>query len=375
MPDYGYLNARVRAMKTRLLGRASLESLLQTDSVASFSAGLLTTTYKPDLEWGRLRQPGVAGLEDGLRRHVALTVGKVAHYAAANPEASAILRVLLARWDVHNLRTLLRGQHINAPPFEVRESLLPVGGLDESQLQELADQPDLKALIDLLVMWGSPYAQPLRSGYAEYSKTHDLSALELKLDQFHYRYLVVLTRRRFPGAGWFAALARRPRVARPISGGRTLSVRLLREVVRREIDVVNIVTLLRLSREDLPPGQSPAYYIPGGKALTAELFSRFAGQEVDALVAELAGTPYGRVLEGALPQFHQRGAVSLLERRLEEYLVTRVIGLFKGDLLSSAVMIAYLQAKFNELVNLRLLARGKEVRMSEARLREALILV
>lgn len=211
MSDYGYLNARVRAMKTRLLGRSALEALSATQSTAEFSAGLLSTTYKPDLEWGRLRYPGVAGLDEGLRRHVVLTVGKVAALAASNREAAALLRILVARWDVHNLRTLLRGQHISAPPSEIRESLLPVGELDEAQLEELSAQPSLKAALDLLVIWGNPYARPLLTAYPDYAKIHDLRRLELQLDQFHYHYLLASTRHRLPGAYLISALVgRRP---------------------------------------------------------------------------------------------------------------------------------------------------------------------
>lgn len=375
MSDYGYLNARVRAMKTRLLGKAGLEALSRAESVAQLTTELLSTTYKSDLEWGRLRQPGIAGLEEGLRRHVVLTVRKVARYAADNQEAAALWRILVARWDVHNLRTLLRGQHISAPPSEIRESLLPVGGLDESQLEELSVQPSLKAVIDLLVMWGDPYARPLLAGYPDYAKTRELSRLELRLDQFHYHYLVEMTRRRFPGSYLLSTFIHRRPVTRSISRGGTLSVALVREVVRREIDVVNIVTLLRLTREGLPPLQCTPFFIPGGGALTTEGFVNLVGKGIDALIGGLARTPYARVLEAGLPLFRQQGAISVLERRLEEYLVSRAVALFRGDLLSSAVMIAYLSAKFNELTNLRLLARGKEAKMPESRIREALILV
>lgn len=376
MGDYGYLNARLRAMKTRLLSRSAFEALSRAETPTRFVAELLTTVYKPDLEWGRLRQPGIAGLEDGLRHSVVSTVRKVAAYAATNAEASALLGILVSRWDAHNIRALLRGQHINASAHEIQESLLPVGRLDESQLLELAGQPNLKAVLDLLVMWGEPYARPLLAGYPEYLKTRDLAALELRLDQFHYRYLVEATRRCLPGSHWLSRMFRRRRpAARPINGGRSLSVALVREAVRREIDVVNIVTLLRLSREGLPPQECRPFHIPGGAVLTAQRFAGLAGRDVEALVEGLAGTPYGAVLAEALPRYRERGAVSVLERRLEEHLVTRAVSLFRGDLLSSAVLIAYLYAKFNELTNLRLLAHGKEVRMPETTLKEALILV
>jgi V/A-type H+-transporting ATPase subunit C len=146
-------------------------------------------------------------------------------------------------------------------------------------------------------------------------------------------------------------------------------------MVQREIDVVNLVTLLRVSREGLTAEECRTFYIPGGKVVAERLFGRLAGQRVESLVEGLRGTPYGELLGAALPQFKERGTVSLLERKLEEYLVTQAVALFRGDLLSSAVMIAYLQAKFNELVNLRLLARGKEAKLPEATIREALILV
>lgn len=375
MRDYGYLNARIRGMKTRLLGRGDLEALVCAETVPELTSSLLATTYKPDLEWGRVRLPGVAGLEEGLRRNTVATMRKVEECAKSNREALAIYRVLMSRWDVHNLRTLLRGLHIDALPQEIRESLLPVGRLDESQLLELSSQKQIKSLIDLLVMWGHPYARPLVQEHPHYAKSHDLSGLELRLDQFHYRYLVELTCRRFPGTFWLARLTGRQVIARAISAGRTPSVGLVRTVIQQEIDMVNIVTLLRLTREGSEPEESEGFFIPGGTAMTKEKFRDLAGRDVASLVDGLTGTPYHKSLQKALPRYYERGAVSVLERRLEEGLVTRAVGLFRSDPLSSAIMIAFLYAKFNELTNLRLLARGKEARIPDDRIREAMLLV
>ena len=77
-------------------------------------------------------------------------------------DAARYVRIFLNRWDVHNLKTILRGKNIHSPPEEIREALVPAGTLDEATLVELLKQNDVRDVIDLLATWGSITPGPSR---------------------------------------------------------------------------------------------------------------------------------------------------------------------------------------------------------------------
>src|SRR5690606_20601938 len=98
----------------------------------------------------------------------------------------SLLIYILRRWDVQNIKTILRGIRIHAPPDEIFSSLVTAGDLDEASPIELSRQPDIKAVIDLLATWGIAYYKPLIRNFKDYSEKRDMAILEYALDLFYY---------------------------------------------------------------------------------------------------------------------------------------------------------------------------------------------
>src|SRR3972149_5969468 len=68
MPDFPYINARVRAMRSRLLPSARLEELLGTPTMEAFLQGLATTPYASDLQEALVRYQGLRAVDEALTR-------------------------------------------------------------------------------------------------------------------------------------------------------------------------------------------------------------------------------------------------------------------------------------------------------------------
>lgn len=348
--DYGYPNARIRAMKSYLFDRGYYEKLLQLDEISEIIAALELTLYKKDIEEGTLKAPGVPGVEEGLRRNIVSTFQKL--LKIVDGEAKELVKVLLGRWDVQNIKTVLRGKHTSASSEDIISSLIPAGELSESLLFQLEKQHDIKAVLDLLAVWKTIYAKPLTQNFPQYARTRNLAKLELELDRFYYA----------------DALSRLTR--------KTLNVFLVREIVQREVDFVNIMTLIRLTREKLEEEEIAQFYIDGGKYLEREQFMALArAQELDEIVSAMRNTPYYETLSQGLVKFAEAGALSAIERNMEELIIRNSIRMFRGDPLSIALIIGYISAKFNEIVNLRVIVRGKSVGMPEEKIREGLVIV
>ncbi len=81
-------------------------------------------------------------------------------------------------------------------------------------------------------------------------------------------------------------------------------------------------------------------------------------KSLETAVNMLKGTRYG-FLADVPAEFFKDEKVSEFEKRLDRYLIARGLDAFNRDPLSIAVAIGYYWAKYNEITNLRIIARCK----------------
>jgi V/A-type H+-transporting ATPase subunit C len=346
--DYGYVNARIRGMKSRLLGPEFFESLILKPDTDAIITELQKTPYRGEIERASVQHAGLACIEVALRMDIARTFRKI--YSFFEKEKNEkYARILLNRWDVHNIKTILRGKNIHEPSSEILGCLIPAGELDETTLVELVKQPDVRGVIDLLATWGIGYATPLTRQFEEYSEKRDLAVMEYALDKFYFESSLEAIR------------------------GRTYDDRIMREMVGTEIDITNIRSVLKMIRDKIPIEEAQEFLIPGGAVLDEKRLGLLikAGTIRDAL-KQLAGTPYeflGQVPEETFKQ----EKISVFEKGLERFLIRKGIGWFLADPLSLALAIGYVWAKFTEVTNIRIIARLKMADVSEKTIREELV--
>lgn len=348
--DLGYANARVRARKSYLFPRSFFEKLIQATDVDEAISILSQTRYKEDLERGMYRAPGVGGAEEGLKNYFLKTVREL--YNWVDPYTRRLLEIAMGRWDVYNLKSILRGKHFGASEEEILESLLPAGGLSQTLLRELVRQPDIKATIDMLATWRSPLASPLTQGFPEFAKSGNLASLELQLDKYYYKYALGKLKQK------------------------NLNVQLVREIIRREIDFTNLMSSIKATKEGLETEEIKALFIEGGKNVSKAMFEQMAAlTSPEEIVSYLERTPFQEALKAGLEDYFKTGFVSAIERRIEDFVVRKAVALFRADPLSIAIILAFIWGLFNEVVNLRIILRGKAVMMKEEKIREALVFV
>ncbi len=349
--DIGYANARARARRSYLFPPAFYQDLLQAYDEEEVIGKLLNTHYRKSIEQGLIRASGVKGAEEGLKIEFIREVQELRSWIP--PELQEIFDLIIERWDIFNLKAILRGKHFGASEEEIIESFFPAGHLSRGALEFLARQTTIREVIDALATWGSHLARPLTENFKDYAESRNLALLELALDKYYYQYI-------------FARLRKK----------RDLNQQLTVEMIRREIDIVNIMTILKTRREQLEPESVKDFFIPGGKYISDELFARLAEiKHVEDINPLLEKTPYKVPLEAGVKEFLKTDLVSMVERKMEEYMLKKLVDLFKADPLSMAIIIAYLWSKYNEVVNLRIILRGKAVGMNEQAIREALVIV
>ena len=212
--DYGYVNARVRGMKGALLDSRTLQNLINKPDLDSLIAELEKTSYRQELERAGVQYSGITRIEVALRKDIVRSYRKILN--CMEEDGETYLKIILHRWDVQNIKTILRGKRIQATPSEIMECLIPAGELDEAALTELVKQPDVKAVIDLLATWRIEYSKPLTSKFKEYTEKRDMAILEYALDLFYYENAFEVVRK-----------------------GETYNDQVIRNFLLTEIDVTN----------------------------------------------------------------------------------------------------------------------------------------
>jgi V/A-type H+-transporting ATPase subunit C len=339
MSGFDYANARLRALKSRLLSRRELEALAGAGSTRGLLLALSETTYRAAVQ-AVLAQapPGEAEadrLAEALRLDLLDTLGRVRRFFQPYPDASQLAALALRRLDVHNLKTILRGLLRQVPTAEILASTMPAGDLNPVELSQLAHAPHVSEALDLLATWRFPLARPLLEWRAAPAQANgDLAQLELALERWHLRS----AREAAEAAGADAAA--------------------LVHALRREADAANITTALRLASLAERPSPAADVLVDPGQVPLAVIQAAAAQSTILGAVHALEATPYGPALRTALPEYEHSRHLSVFEHaltRLEQRLRVRHA---IEDALGIGVLLAYLALKTNEVADLRAIAYG-----------------
>jgi len=338
--DYGYINARVKAMKSRLLARETLYELLGARDLAVLADILGSTDYSRDLQEALTHGSGLPALEEGFRRNLCRTTAKLLEIADGEP--GELLEVIIERWDLENIKAVLRGKHNRLSKEEILSSIVPAGRLDEVRVSELAGAEDAKAVADMLATWHSPFARALTRALPAYLQDNDLPATELALDRFYF-----------------------------MAGLETVSTgdgnaAVVRGVLQEQLDAVNLRTVLRLRGVTLEEERLKGYWVGEGGRITAGKFVALSRIENISQALDRAHL--------SVQLSEKPGDEAALENALSRALSFKHAKLFWGDPLRINVPIGYLWMKTIEVTNLRLIARGKAYGLAQLEIERELLL-
>ncbi len=352
LKDYAYANARVRAMSARLLDAQAFDNLLTAPDFNHFLSVLDETEYGPYVEEAVIEGLRPTLIDRAFNRNLVSNFRKIRNFFEGRP--NLLTRAVLARWDLYNLKTILRGKQAFIANTEISRNMIPMGDFDEVLLEEIISQPDLRAAIDSIYMFTRdkwiPYGRVLLDNLPLYLHEHDLAILELPMDRLHYE-----------------------KVSEVTEGNDSSSIK-AKKVVELEIDLINHVTLLRISGMSLRKDQVQGYYLPGG-TMSWELFVRLAeSHDEETLIAALPSSdPYKKALLRAMEIFDEKG-YSAFQDEMERYMIREAIRLDDNPL-DIGVIINYMWRKYLEVTNLRIIMRGKSIGLIESQIRKEMVVI
>jgi V/A-type H+-transporting ATPase subunit C len=320
---YAYITGRVRAMKTKLIP-AEMYPRMQSMDASEIARYLEETQYKDEIDALSKDYSGTELIEHATFANLAKTYRKLLDVSIDEPQF--LILEYLRRWDIWNIKTVIRGKFYGASDAEIMKYLVPAGELDAEFLDGLTKKGTVQEVISAFE--GTDYSSAL----AQYDGKN-LASLENALDKLYYF-----------------------RMERAVGGTLSVGGGLLLKYVRREIDIRNLTTLFRMNKAGVDAAIIQENLIPGGK-LHEEL-SRMAGQPFGEFLRGLEGYPFWSSISDIATA--DLDAISRIEARLRAYLVRYAWALSNYHPLSILPVLGYMVSKDTEVSNIRKIVRGKE---------------
>ncbi len=343
--SYEYLNTRVRLMLVRLLTPAQFNDLLELRSLEELTNYLAETDYAPEIQRASVEYSGYELIEQTVLRNAQRAFSKLAFIAPEGPKG--LIELLLERFEVFNLKTILRGYHAGISPEETAHSLYPSILYPLAFYEELLKRQSIREVLDYLLSVGNRYYRPLAEIFPEYERSGKLALLEHSIDSFYF------------------ANARKL-----LAEMRDGNAQIVRTVLGTEVDLLNIVYALRIVEAEVRTDEKYRYILEGGERLPPSVVRELLdAQDKIALLKRLARTEYQR----ALKRLGENARVAQVQECLENYLYREHGRLDKQEFSNIRMAVAYLWRKIAEMTNLRVIASGLERRAPREQIEENLI--
>ncbi len=342
-----YYCARIRGMKSNLLGQSQLEAMLDADDLAYLENALLESPYAEDLAQARARLEGADAIEDAVSRNLVRTFQHLQKNARGT--FRELTAIVFTRWDLIAVKMLLRLRRHNVVGEEAIQSITPGPTLTIALIKDFLERDSMGALVEGLKAWNPELCVGLDEAMGTYRETERVEVLEEALDRAYF----VDNARRL--ADW--------------SGD---DAQYVREFLRMEIDRINLRTIFAFRGAGASAQEILERMLPDGHLPRKALRGMAEASSPENAMEFLGSTRYSDFIEG-LYQYIQTGMFSRMERYFELLLLQRVRRIARVEGTSIAVLIHYLWLKYNEVVNLRLIARGKARHLPRGLVREEVL--
>ena len=339
--NYPYVAARVKAKKAALYPLDTYTRLLQME-IPQIARFLGEGPYKEEILALGAQLRGVDLVERATANHLAKVFTQIIEMSEGH--LRDMVARYLDRWDVSNIKTILRGRLYGASAADIEEDIVAAGSLHASFLHTLVGKDTVEEVFDALA--GTIYEEARRRMGDAFDPTKGLAAYEDALAHIYYSHLLAEIE------------------------PRTEPSRLFHTFVRREVDVLNLRTLLRVWRTKSTVDRP--VFLEGGLELAVEELRECVGLDLAGLMGRLSHySRYGDIVS-SLREVEARGA-AYVERTLERAQLKAASRHSHLHPLSVLPVLDFVARKTREVENIRIIARGKEHGLPLEAMKELLV--
>jgi V/A-type H+-transporting ATPase subunit C len=332
---YAAIHSRVRVMYSALL-TPSLEASLREAADLPGLVGLLkNTVYGPYLKDMEDKDISPRTMIYRIKNRIADVYLTIIHSVPSHTRP--LVSELFRRFEMDNLKALLRGIVAGSPWEQIRDILFPMGSLAVLPAQKMLEAGTVEAAAAQLSQ--TPYYETLTNAMKRYSEEQSLFPLEVALD-LNYWYKLWVGVNQLPGQDQAQAL----RIIGPL------------------VDMTNLMWAIRyrvyyhLAEEEIVN-----YTLPFGYHVRdEEIRAIAAGADIARIVANIY--PGLSDLENLLEE--PEHGLPKLELQLQRRIKTQFKPVFSGYPFHIGLPLAFVVLNELELQDLTVLIEAKSIRMS-----------
>ena len=337
--SYLHVNAKIMAKEGRFISLGRWEDLWGCRSPGEIASLLEGTDYSPYLSERAINDS--KELEKAILEEFSEVGREISRLIPKG--AWPIKEYLLRRWDVSNLRTVMRGVHGGLKKEEILDSFIVGGDIDFTFLKALTDAEAMDDLVALLAR--TPY-RSLKDGLDKYNESKNLFFLEALLDKIFWEDL------------WLKVLKLR-------------GLREFRDFVGICVETHNLKIILRakddgLSLEDIDP------FLIHNCRLLNELLPAYDEEDLSGLINLLEDTIYFEPILGGQHEYEKTSSILSFEDALDNLVLKKAEEIRKGKPFGPGPVIGFLVSKEKEVRNLLAIVRSSGLDMIRDEIRESI---
>jgi len=321
-----YFNARISAMKEKFFPMLTYEKMLLMELPEITRYISEGGDYKEDITELSKSFKGIDLIEYALNLNLARTYQKLINISKG--DIHKFIVQYMKRWDVENVKSILRGLQSGASSNEITETLIPVGMLKFTYLIGLTKMDFESAKKDLIDKNIIPEG------------IEKLSKLEYELDKRYFQDSI--------------------EVAREIGEEGLI------KYMNLEVDLYNIKIVIRLKNAGADFKIIEKEIIPSGKRITKEFLKEIRDLDYKETI---------KFLNKEIRDLHldPESSVTVAEREIEKYLISFGERISHLNMFSTLTALGFILKKYREITNLRLIVRGKQLGIPIASIEKMLV--
>lgn len=345
VPEKVYFNSRVRGSKALLFSRARLEELLKQGGLQRMIDALVDSPYRQEMAEALTHCQGADAVEDAVSRNLVATFQRLMQQAQGAFREQ--IRIFLMRWDLSAVKSLIRTRHHGLDAASAAPYIMPGPTLTIPVVQKLAERGTMDELISGLIAWNPALAGVFYKALAEYREQQDPAVFEEALDRQYFVESAAALRTQSEDA----------------------DAQVLRFFLQLEIDRMNLRYLFQHFETEGAIEEFAARLLPEGTLSPKQLLKVAEAGDLAGVVEKLENTRYKALVDELAPLLQTR-RFAPVERFFERLFMEEIKRRAVLDCLGIPVVMDYAWRKYNEAVNLRLIARGLAGHVPAGRVRE-----
>ncbi len=342
---YGYSSARVKAMEAKLIGRKTMQEIMNAKDTSSIIALLFQSDYKDEIEsFGGLSIKQEL-IDFALSKNLAKSTSKLVQITPTTERN--IIRGIVGKWDLYNVKVAIEAKERKADYESIARYIIDFGRYNATTIKDAMREDSIEGMLNKFMI-NTPYLKTLQEALEAYKKTKSAIDAAAAIDKSYYKEL----------------------------GNTIIGLRIIHNesalILKMDIDMKNILLLIKAKRAGLKFSDISGNIIERGRISTSELESLYNGsKDIESMVAQVKVYDLKNALD--VYKNSKRKQLLIFEIGMRNAIFNDAMRLLKHSILSFGAILAYSYLKEIEIFTLRIMIQGRIYGLSKEEMERLLV--